>query len=250
MSGGGEVDAGKVVALIPAYNEVAHIGEVVQGALQHTDAVIVIDDGSTDGTAAAAALAGARVIAHPVNRGKGVALRSGFAWAVRHGVALAFTLDADGQHDPQEMPLFLETYRRTGADLIIGQRQYAEMPGVRRWANRIGRRLLAWALGQDIPDNQSGYRLYSRRLLTLLQAVEEGHSAARFSYEVEVIARAAGAGYPIAWVSVRTIYADEQSHFHPIRDSLDFLRTVWWVWRMRRATARLREHTPELNSSK
>ncbi len=228
----------KVVALIPAYNEVARVGDVVHGALQHAAAVVVVDDGSTDGTAAAAALAGATVIAHSVNRGKGAALRSGFAWAVRHDVDLAFTLDADGQHDPQEMPRFLEAYTRTGADLVIGQRTYAEMPLVRRWANRTGRRLLALALGQDVPDNQSGYRLHSRRLLALLQAVEAAQNPARFSYEVEVIVRAVGAGYPIAWVPIRTIYGDEKSHFHPLHDTLDFLRTVWRIWRMRRAAAR------------
>ncbi|NOZ27929.1 MAG: glycosyltransferase family 2 protein [Chloroflexi bacterium] len=231
----------RVVALIPAYNEVAQIERIVRGASGYADAVVVIDDGSDDGTAAAAALAGAAVIAHPTNRGKGAALRSGFTWAVRHGADLAFTLDADGQHDPEEMPAFLEMHERTGADLIIGQRTYAEMPRVRRWANRTGRRLLSLAMGQDVPDNQCGYRLYSRRLMMLLQEMEGEEDRDRFSYEVEVIALAVGAGYTIAWVPVRTIYGNEQSHFHPIRDSLDFLSTVWRVWRMRRAGARHHE---------
>ncbi len=231
-------DGCQIAAVIPAHNEIATVDAVVRGALQHVKAVVVVDDGSSDGTAAAAALAGAAVIAHSVNRGKGAALRSGFAWALRHGFDLVFTLDADGQHDPGEMPRFVEAYARTRADLIIGQRTYAAMPFVRRWANRIGRWLLRLALGQDVPDNQSGYRLYSRRLLKLLQALEDVQSPARFSYEVDVIARAIGAGYSIAWVPIRTIYGGEQSHFHPLRDSLDFLRTVWRVWQTRRAAAR------------
>ncbi|MCD6291162.1 MAG: glycosyltransferase family 2 protein [Anaerolineae bacterium] len=226
-----------VVALIPAYNEVERIGDVVRGASKYADAVVVVDDGSTDGTAAAAALAGATVVAHPANRGKGAALRSGFAWAVRHGADVVITLDADGQHDPEEIPLFLDAYERTRADLIIGQRTYADMPRVRRWANRTGRRLLALALGQDVPDNQSGYRLYSRRVLAVLDEAGKSSAPTRFSYEVEVIARAIGAGCTIGWVPIRTIYAGEQSHFHPVCDSVDFLRTVWRVWRMRRVIA-------------
>lgn len=241
MEGTDDRGSPKVVALIPAYNEVSHIEDVVRETLRHVASVLVIDDGSTDGTAAAAALAGAAVIAHPVNRGKGAALRSGFAWAVRHGADLVLTLDADGQHDPAEIPHFLEAHERTGADLIIGRRTYAEMPPVRRWANRTGRWLLRLALGRDVPDNQCGYRLHSRRLLLLLQELEEDGEPARFSYEVEIIARAIGAGYDIAWVPIRTIYGDERSHFHPIRDSMDFLRTVWRVWRTRRATARYRK---------
>lgn len=232
------LDRYRIAAVIPAYNEITTVETVVRGALQHVQAVVVVDDGSSDGTAAAAALAGATVIAHSINRGKGAALRSGFAWALRHGFDLVFTLDADGQHDPGEMPRFVEAYAQTQADLIIGQRTYTSMPFIRRWANRIGRWLLRLALGQDIPDNQSGYRLYSRRLLKLLQALEDMQSPARFSYEVDVIARVIGAGYPIAWVPIRTIYGGEQSHFHPLRDSLDFLRTVWRVWQTRWVTAR------------
>ncbi|MCS7220465.1 MAG: glycosyltransferase family 2 protein [Anaerolineae bacterium] len=230
-----------MAAIIPAYNEVSTVKAVVRGALQHVKAVVVVDDGSSDGTAAAAALAGATVIAHSVNRGKGAALRSGFAWALRHDFDLIFTLDADGQHDPSEMPRFVEAYTQTRADLIIGRRAYASMPFLRRWANRTGRWLLRLALGQDVPDNQSGYRLYSQRLLKLLQALEDEQSPARFSYEVDVIARAIGAGYSIAWVPIRTIYGGEQSHFHPLRDSLDFLRTVWRVWQTRRFIARQRQ---------
>ncbi len=235
-------DSYRIATVIPAYNEVATVETVVRGALQHTRAVVVVDDGSSDGTAAAAALAGAAVIAHSVNRGKGAALRSGFAWALRHGFDLVFTLDADGQHDPDEMPRFVEAYAQTRADLIIGQRTYAGMPFIRRWANRTGRWLLRLALGQDVPDNQSGYRLYSRRLLMLLQALEDAQSPTRFSYEVDVIARAISAGYSIAWVPIRTIYGGEQSHFHPLQDSLDFLRTVWQVWQTRRATACQQRH--------
>ena len=93
----------EIIALIPAYNEVRYIGDVVRGVLKHVP-VVVIDDGSSDGTGAAAALAGARVIVHSQNQGKGKALNTCFDYAVQRGAAAAITLDADGQHDPDEIP--------------------------------------------------------------------------------------------------------------------------------------------------
>ena len=101
---------GEIIALIPAYNEIRYIADVVQRTLKHVP-VVVIDDGATDGSGAAAALAGAKVIAHKVNQGKGKALNTGFEYAVQRGVAAAITLDADGQHDPDEIPSFIEAFR-------------------------------------------------------------------------------------------------------------------------------------------
>ncbi len=214
-----------IIALIPAYNEAAHVAQVVKGALRYVPAV-VIDDGSSDGTGSAAAMAGAKVLMHKTNQGKGVALNTGFDYAAERGVEAAITLDADGQHDPDEIPLFIEAFRAGAGDLIIGQRSYAQIPGIRRWGNRTGQRLLQWAMGQPVPDNQSGYRLLSRAVLAD-RSVRP--ASRRFEAEVEILLRAQMAGFEIGWVPIKTIYADEVSHYQKVRDSWLFVKMVWRI---------------------
>ncbi len=221
---------GGIIALIPTYNEVDHVAEVVKQALAYLP-VVVIDDGSTDGSGAAAALAGAKVIAHKHNRGKGAALNTGFDYAVGQNLAAVVTLDADGQHDPNEIPGFLEAYQADRGDIIVGRRTFEQMPGIRQWGNRAGTRLLEWALGQPVPDNQSGYRLLNRKVLGTPSI--RPHSR-RFEAEVEILVRAQLASLRIAWIPIKTIYGDEVSHYQPLRDSLLFLRMVWFIWRARR----------------
>jgi glycosyltransferase involved in cell wall biosynthesis len=214
------------LALIPAYNEAAHIAAVVAGAAAHLP-VLVVDDGSADDTVRLAEKAGATVVRHAANRGKGTALVTGFGWAVERGSSAVVTLDADGQHDPAEIPAFLDAFERGAGDLIIGRRRFDQMPRARQWANATGSRLLSWAVGQRIHDNQSGYRLVSRRALETFRFTTTG-----FDLEVEMIAQAARAGLRIGWVPIRTIYAGEQSHINPLADTARFLRVVW---RARRA---------------
>lgn len=221
-------DTGEIIALIPAYNEARYIADVVRRTLRHLP-VVVIDDGSSDETAAIAAMAGAKVLPHAVNQGKGKALNTGFDYAVRRGVAAAITLDADGQHDPDEIPLFVEAYRAGAGDLIIGQRTFAEMPTKSQFGNRVGTFLLGLAMGRPIPDNQSGYRLLSRDVMAKVRP-----SSTRFEAEVEILLRAQMAGFRLAWVPIKTIYNDKKSHFRPIHDSALFLRMVWQIWRARR----------------
>lgn len=220
-------NSGEIIALIPAYNEVRYIADVVRRTLAHVP-VVVIDDGSTDGTAAAAALAGAKVLAHTVNQGKGKALNTGFDYAVQRGVAAAITLDADGQHDPDEIPAFIEAFRAGRGDLIIGQRTFAQMPAKSQFGNRTGTFLLGLAMGQPVPDNQSGYRLLSRAVMAQVQP-----SSTRFEAEVEILLRAQMAGFRLAWVPIKTIYNDKKSHFRPLHDSALFLKMVWRIWRAR-----------------
>jgi glycosyltransferase involved in cell wall biosynthesis len=210
-----------LLALIPAYQEAERVGAVVAATVAQLP-VLVVDDGSTDETAAVAETAGATVIVQVPNQGKGAALRAGFAWALQRDVEAVVTLDADGQHDPLEIKVFLEAHRRTGADLIIGRRDFSKMPPGRRLANRLGGRALSWAAGRDIPDNQSGYRLLSRRLMAAVASSEE----AGFEYEVEMITTCIRAGYTLEWVPIRTIYAGEGSHIQPWRHFTSFLRMV------------------------
>ena len=211
------------LALIPAYNEQDHIAAVVTRTRTHLPA-LVVDDGSRDETAARAEAAGAAVIRQQPNQGKGAALRAGFRRALEDPACSAVVmLDADGQHDPAEIPAFLAAFAAEGADLIIGARDYSQMPPVRRFSNTLGRRLFSWALGQDVPDNQSGYRLLSRRMIqAVLDSDEHG-----FEFEVEMITVCVLRGYTLGWVPIQTIYADERSHIKPLHHAREFARIVW-----------------------
>jgi glycosyltransferase involved in cell wall biosynthesis len=212
-------EAAVIVALIPGYQEGPRIAAVVEGARRYLP-VVVVDDGSTDDTAARAEVAGATVVVQRPNAGKGAALRTGFRHVLEHDVAAVVTLDADGQHDPAEIPAFLAAFESTGAELIIGRRDFAEMPLVRRLSNTLGGWIFSVAVGRRVPDNQSGYRLIGRRLMTaLLDSDETG-----FEFEVEMIARCIALGLPIADVPIRTIYAGEPSHIRPWRHFTEFLR--------------------------
>ncbi|HXW00321.1 MAG TPA: glycosyltransferase family 2 protein [Anaerolineae bacterium] len=213
----------KILALIPAYNEALRVVGVIEGVLTHLP-VLVVDDGSTDETAHRAEGAGATVLRQNPNQGKGAALQAGFRWAMAEAYEAVVTLDADGQHDPAEIPKFLQAYEAQGADLIIGQRDFSQMPPLRRLGNWLGGLAFSWALGQRIPDNQSGYRLVSRRLMAAMldQNVERG-----FEYEVEMITICVRHDFGLAWVPIRTIYAGETSHINPIQHVKNFLRLIW-----------------------
>ena len=217
------------LALIPAYNEAGHIAQVVTGASAHLP-VLVVDDGSRDDTAARAEGAGATVLRQIPNQGKGTALRAGFRWALERGYATVVTLDADGQHDPAEIPNFLDAYDGRGADLIIGARDFSRMPPVRRLSNTLGGWAFSWAIGQPIRDNQSGYRLISRRLLEAILTSDE----AGFEFEVEMIVICVQRGFKLDWVPIRTIYAGEGSHIRPWHHTLNFTRMVWQTRKSRR----------------
>jgi hypothetical protein len=132
------------------------------------------------------------------------------------------TLDADGQHDPAELPRFLEAWGRSGADLIVGRRAFGQMPPIRRLANTLGGLAFSWAVGRSVPDNQSGYRLLSRRLMELVVDSDE----AGFEFEVEMIAVCIRERFALEWVPISTIYAGEGSHIRPWRHLMSFLRVT------------------------
>jgi glycosyltransferase involved in cell wall biosynthesis len=210
-----------ILALIPAYEEGPRIGAVVEAARRHLP-VVVVDDGSTDDTADRARTAGATVIRQVPNAGKGAALRAGFRHALDAGAPAVVTLDADGQHDPDEIPAFLERFEARRPELIVGQRDLGAMPPARRLSNTVGGLALAVALGRSVPDNQSGYRLIGRTLMrAMLDSEESG-----FEFEVEMIARCLALGLPIDAVPIRTIYAGEPSHIRPLRHFREFIRVT------------------------
>ena len=219
----------KTVVLIPAYNAARTIGDVVKACRDVVNNVVVIDDGSRDETAATAKSAGADVVSYPTNRGKGGALKTGFAWALEHGYDAVITLDADGQHLPREIPKFLRAREETRADLIIGGRAhlFGEMLPRRRLANRFSAWSIAKASGTRITDSQSGFRLYSANLLRHVRLRTEG-----FDMESEVIVHAGRGGFKVLTIPIDLGFVDgiSTSHYKPLKDTL---RIAWTVTRAR-----------------
>lgn len=207
------------LAVIPAFNESRNIARTVILACQFLP-VVVVDDGSKDDTALLAEQAGARVIRQVPNQGKGAALVAGFKFALAQGCKAVISLDADGQHDPHEIPGFLAEYHRHPAGLIIGQREFKQMPFRRRLPNMLGKALFSWAVGQEIQDNQSGYRMIRADLMEVMAGIPERG----FEFEVAMIVEALKHGLGLGWVPIRTIYAGEKSHIHPFRHLLNFFR--------------------------
>jgi glycosyltransferase involved in cell wall biosynthesis len=210
-----------IFALIPAYNAAPFVGDVIRRARAHVP-VIAVNDGSRDGTLAVLSAAGATVVDQQPNQGKGVALQRGFRVALERGAAGVITLDADGQHDPSEIPLFVDKFRASVSDLIIGERDFSQMPLVRRMSNTIGRRAFSWAMGRRVRDNQSGYRLLSRRLMeAVLGSGERG-----FEFEMDMIVVCVKNGWRIEGVPIRTIYGEETSNIKPLQHVVHFFRMV------------------------
>jgi len=207
----------RIAAAIPAYQAGPSVAAVVQGVLRELPEVLVIDDGSTDATAEEARRAGARVVSFPHNRGKGAALAAAFQDLFGRGFDSVLTLDADGQHLSAEIPKLLAA--AADADLVLGIRDhlFAEMSPLRRASNRLSSKAISFAAGQCFTDIQTGFRVYSRRLI---EAV--GFPEARFEAESAVVVRAARLGFKVVTLPVRLGFADGRttSHFRPLVDSL------------------------------
>lgn len=220
----------KIIALIPGYNAAEPIGAVIQTARAFLP-VVVVDDGSTDDTAKVSEAAGATVLRQVPNQGKGAALKRGFRWAMENGADAVLMLDADGQHDPAEIPKFLHAHTTHSSDLIIGYRNFSEMPFKRKIANTVGRASISWAMGQKILDNQSGYRLVSRRMM---QATLESDEAG-FEFEIDMVVLCIRRAMRLDWVPIRTIYAGEESHIKPWHHIKNFFRVVRKTRRLMKA---------------
>lgn len=203
-----------VALLLPARNEEEGLGRVLPDCLRHVaaEAILVVDDGSTDRTAEVARAFGVRVRTRRPGRGKGAALKTGFEELLAEGCDAVITLDADGQHEPAAIPRFIEAAEERRADLVVGARPEA-VSRVRRFANWASAGLLSLASGQRVLDAQSGYRLYTARLLREVPVTDAG-----FEFETEVLARALAGGRRVVFVPIPTIPARRPSHIHPIRD--------------------------------
>ncbi len=223
----------KICAVIPAYNARDTVGGVIQGASKHLKSVVVVDDGSTDDTFKLASETGAVILRHSRNQGKGRALKTGFTYIIDKGFDAVITLDADNQHDPENIPMFIDKYQSDKPDMIIGSRMHEKhrIPRYRYIPNMVGVACISWAAGVSVADSQSGYRLYSRRLLEHVSVHANGYHA-----ETELIIKAGKNGFRIANIPVEAIYFPEgNSHYRPVVDTylicILFLKSFFWKGR-------------------
>jgi glycosyltransferase involved in cell wall biosynthesis len=214
-----------LAAIVPAYNAGKHLSGVIQQVERYVPRarIVVVDDGSQDDTRLVAERAGVVVVAHPQNRGKGAAIRSGIARAQDLGVPLAILLDADGQHSPDEIPSFVARQKETGADVVVGNRllDAANMPWLRKATNYVTSAVVSLLAGRRVADSQNGYRL-----IRLDHFKKFPLTTSRYEIESEMIIRAGRAGGKFASVPIKTIYAGEASFINPYVDTMRFLRMV------------------------
>jgi len=229
-----------LVAVIPCYNAGPRLQPVVEAALRQVRHLIIVDDGSSDGATQSMEGTGLRVVRLDVNRGKGHALLAGIAAALEDDSTEAVCLlDADGQHDPAEIPALHDTLTRENADLVIGSRVF---DGAVPWRSRLGNKVTVacsgWLLGHRLPDTQSGFRLLSRRFA---EAVLTSVRGGRYETEMEMIVCAVRGGFRVVPAPIRTIYetGNASSHFRKLRDSaLIYARLVGALLRHRASVQR------------
>jgi len=216
----------KTAAVLPAYNAARHLTSVIADVEKYLpkEQIIVVDDGSVDDTKGIAGEAGVVVVVHAVNQGKGAALVSGARKAIELGMDYIITLDADGQHDPAEIPKFAEHARKTGAAIICGNRMddRKDMPAIRVFANSTTSWFVSLRTGIKIPDSQNGYRMLKTDIFKTINFVTK-----RYDTESEILIKTAGIGGKIESIPVETIYGEETSSVHPFIDTLRFFRLVW-----------------------
>jgi glycosyltransferase involved in cell wall biosynthesis len=226
----------RTVALIPAYKDEKHIGDIVRRTLERLDHVLVVDDGSGDQTGQYAREAGAEVIVHNQNRGKGEAIKTGLSHLLNavnnpshtadpnRRVTWVSFLDSDGQHLPEEIDHFLTAAASaTQPTFLIGTRMnnVTGMPFIRQVVNRYMSNQISRLCGQAIPDTQCGFRMVEWQLVPELL-----NGGNRFEYETEVLIIASRRGYRIGSVPISTVYSDEVSKIHPLRDALRFFKLM------------------------
>ena len=222
--------SGIEAVVIPAHNEARTIRAVAAGALQQIPLVIVVDDASTDGTADLLEGLPVIVLRSEQNRGKAASLLRGAHEAIERGASAIVTLDGDGQHDPEDIPLLLKAHLASPASIIVGSRLHHRdrIPPSRYWANRVANFWISLACGYRIADTQSGFRVYPVRLL---QAARVRVNRARsFVFESEILIEAGRLGVRAACVPISVVYSDRgrASYFRPVVDIARIVRMVAW----------------------
>jgi glycosyltransferase involved in cell wall biosynthesis len=192
---------------------------------------LVVDDGSSDETKRRASENGAQLLEHPINRGKGAALQTGFRYILQKDYQVVITLDADGQHDPSEIPFLFEIFQSVKPDILIASRaaEFGKMTFLRRFWNRLGVKAVARLCHSDITDSQSGFRLIRTEILK-----EIDFSTSRFETELELLIKACKKGFSVLSVPINPQKVDgtASSHFRPVVDTWlvckIFLRSLFW----------------------
>jgi glycosyltransferase involved in cell wall biosynthesis len=216
--------------VIPAYNEAATIRDVALRARRQAALVIVVDDGSSDGTSAALADLDVVLLRNGRNLGKASSLRRGADEALRRGAPAVVTLDGDGQHFPEDIALLVRAWRETPERIVLGSRLHrrAHIPPARYWANRVANFWIGLAAGYAIADSQSGFRVYPARVLRETRVrCDRAHS---FVFESEILIEAARQGVQARCVPVQVVYSSRAraSHFRPVLDIARIVRMVAW----------------------
>lgn len=217
-----EAASPKIIVAIPAYHEEKYIGSIVLQAKQYADEVIVIDDGSTDRTAKIAELAGATVIRHGENKGYGAAIQSILAEAEKRAPDILVLLDADSQHDPDEIPSLTRAISE-GYDLVIGTRKIRrqDIPPLRRTGQKVLSYLTRILSGRKLSDTESGFRSFSRKAVAALEPKEKG-----MAISAEIISEATAKGLRVTEVPITAIYTKDGSTLNPVRHGFGVLRRI------------------------
>jgi glycosyltransferase involved in cell wall biosynthesis len=221
----------KICVLIPAYNAQETLGSVLKKIEPLKIDAIVVDDGSFDETKRVASENEVQLLEHPLNLGKGAALRTGFQYILQRDYQVVITLDADGQHDPSEIPYLLKIFQNVKPDILIASRaaEFGRMTFLRRFWNRLGVKAVARLCHADITDSQSGFRLIRTEVLK-----EVALFTSRFETELELLIKACKKGFGVLSVPIKTQQVDGtgSSHFRPVADTWMvcklFLRSLFW----------------------
>ena len=221
----------RICILIPAYNAQETLGSVLKKIEPLKMDTLVVNDGSSDETKRVASENGAQLLEHSLNLGKGAALQTGFQYILQKDYQVVITLDADGQHDPSEIPSLLKIFQIVKPDILIASRaaEFGKMTFLRRFWNRLGVKAVARLCHSDITDSQSGFRLIRTKVLK-----EVDFSTSRFETELELLIKACQKGFSVLSVPINTQQVDGtgSSHFRPVADTWlvckIFLRSLFW----------------------
>ncbi|MFA6217106.1 MAG: glycosyltransferase family 2 protein [Candidatus Omnitrophota bacterium] len=221
----------KTCVIMPAYNESRAVEGLVKSILGQNLEIILIDDGSSDNTASLARNSGAIVLLNPQNIGKGASLNKGFDFALSREFDAVVTMDADGQHLPEEVTHFIALAEQSNAGILIGNRmnQLRTMPFIRIQTNKLMSWIISQLCKQKIPDSQCGFRLIRKEVLSKINL-----KTYKYEAESEILIQAARLGFTIKSIPVKTVYQGEKSNIHPVWDTIRFIRFIikeLWITR-------------------
>lgn len=217
------ISENNIFIVIPAYNEAKTIGPIVGALDKRGFRVVVVDDGSGDNTIVEANKFGAEIIAYAKNTGKGRSIREGLKYALENNCEAAITMDGDGQHSIDDIDKFIEEYKKSGADLILGNRLHCprKMPFIRRCTNFIMSFVMSLLIVEKVEDSQCGYRLISRKGIEKMNL-----NTAKYEIESEMLMEAKRRGLKMSSVNIESIYEGEASQINPFLDTFRFIKFI------------------------